>query len=90
VLLLTAPGVSSVDQGEWGGTWFWSLTAASLGRLLESVFRREDIDVQTHGNVLVATAFLHGLADSELTDEEFAQTDPHYPVIVTARVRKAL
>ncbi|EYD75956.1 putative methyltransferase [Rubellimicrobium mesophilum DSM 19309] len=89
VLLLTVPGVSSVDQGEWGGTWFWSLTAASLGRLLSDAFQVENVSVETHGNVLVATAFLHGLAASELTDEEFAVADPNYPVIVTARARKA-
>jgi glycosyltransferase involved in cell wall biosynthesis/SAM-dependent methyltransferase len=88
VLLLTVPGVSGVDQGEWGGVWFWSFTPASLGRLLEGTFGREQIEIQSHGNVLVATAFLHGLADSELTPEEFAASDPHYPVIVTARVRK--
>lgn len=88
VLLLTVPGVSSVDQGDWGGVWFWSFTPASLGHLLEGTFGRGQIEIQSHGNVLVATAFLHGLADSELTAEEFAANDPHYPVIVTARVRK--
>jgi SAM-dependent methyltransferase len=30
VLLVTVLGVSSVDRGEWGGTWYWSFTRISL------------------------------------------------------------
>ena len=78
-----------MDYGEWGDAWLWSLTPSSLRRLLEPVFGREQIDVRFEGNVLVATAFLQGLAASELTEEEFAVRDPQFPVIVTARVRKA-
>lgn len=89
VLLLTVPGVSSVDQGEWGGTWFWSLTPASLGRLLSDAFGADGVALEAHGNVLTATAFLHGLAAEELSEEEFAVADPSYPVIVAARVAKA-
>jgi SAM-dependent methyltransferase len=88
-LLLTVPGVSSVDNGQWGGTWYWSFTQAAMGRMLEPIFGRENIEIETHGNVLVATAFLYGLADHEIEQKDFAVTDPAYPVIVAARVRKA-
>lgn len=87
VLLVTAPGVSSVDSGEWGGTWMWSLTEASLGRLLTAAF--VDVDVTTYGNVLTAVAMLHGLAENELRAEEYEIVDPQYPVIVAGRARKA-
>src|SRR5690242_14615287 len=32
--LITVPGVSSIDRGEWGGSWYWSLTELSLRKLL--------------------------------------------------------
>jgi glycosyltransferase involved in cell wall biosynthesis len=89
VLLVTVPGVSSVDSGEWGGTWMWSLTAASLGRLLAQSFAENDIAVATYGNVLTAVAFLHGLAEEELRPQDYDVTDPHYPVIVAGRAKKA-
>lgn len=87
ILLVTAPGVSSVDSGEWGATWMWSLTEASLGRLLTESF--VDVEVTTYGNVLTAVAMLHGLAEDELRAEEYEIVDPQYPVIVAGRARKA-
>lgn len=88
VLLLTVPGVSSIDSGEWGNTWFWSFTPASLRRLMEEQFGKETVDIVSYGNVLTATAFLYGLAESDLRPHEYEATDPQYPVIVTARVVK--
>jgi SAM-dependent methyltransferase len=89
VLLATVPGVSSVDAGEWGGTWFWSLTPASLDRLLRQRFAAGEVEVAARGNVLTAIAFLHGLAQQELRPADFEVADPQYPVIVTARATKA-
>jgi glycosyltransferase involved in cell wall biosynthesis len=88
VLLLTTPGISQIDSGEWGATWYWSLTASAARRLLEERFRPEAVVVKAHGNVFAATAFLYGLAVEELdrTDLDFA--DASYPVIVAARVIK--
>jgi SAM-dependent methyltransferase len=88
VLLLTVPGVSSIDKGEWGDTWFWSFTPASLRRLMKEQFGEEAVDLASYGNVLTATAFLYGLAESDLRPHEYHVTDPQYPVIVTARVVK--
>jgi SAM-dependent methyltransferase len=88
-LLATVPGVSSVDRGEWGDTWHWSLTPLSLQRLLGERFAPANVAVESHGNVLVAAAFLYGLAAEELTAAEIAARDPRYPVIVAARAVKA-
>jgi glycosyltransferase involved in cell wall biosynthesis len=88
VLLVTVPGVSSIDRGDWGGTWYWSLTPAALERLLAEAFGMEGVSVSMEGNVLAAIAFLHGLADHELDAKELASRDPLYPVIVAARAVK--
>ena len=86
VLLLTVPGISQTDRGEWGETWHWSLTGASMRRLLADGW--EHVSVETHGNVLSAISFLHGLCVADLTEEELATNDPAYPLVVTARAAK--
>lgn len=88
VLLLTVPGVSSIDRGEWGETWYWSFTPASLRRLMSDAFGPEAVAITCYGNVLTATAFLYGLAEADLMPEDYAHQDPQYPVIVAARVQK--
>jgi len=84
-LLLTTPGISQIDRGEWGATWFWSLTAAAAQRLLEERFRPNDVTVETCGNVFAAIAFLHGLAMEEVDTACLDTVDATYPVVVTAR-----
>lgn len=88
VLLLTVPGVSSIDKGEWGDTWFWSFTPASLRRLMVEQFGKQAVEIVGYGNVMTATAFLYGLAESDLRPHEYHVTDPQYPVIVATRVAK--
>lgn len=90
VLLATFPGISQVvryDLDRWGD--YWRFTDASTHRLFGNAFGPENIVVETHGNVLIACAFLHGLAISELKADELDFNDPDYQVIITVRaVRK--
>jgi len=89
VLLLTVPGISPVPTGtQWGYTWHWAFTGLSIERMLGEVFGREKVLVDVTGNVLVATAFLQGLAAEELAADELDALDPDYPLIITARARK--
>jgi glycosyltransferase involved in cell wall biosynthesis len=89
VLLMTTPGISPVDRGEWGKTWYWSLTDLAVRSLLAERFRPGDIAVETHGNVFAATAFLYGLALEELGHVDLNVNDVGFPVIVAARAVKA-
>jgi len=90
VLLLTVPGISPVGaRTVWGPMWMWSFTEISMRRLLESTFGTQSLSLEVHGNVLAATAFLHGLAAEEMLPAELTDYDPSYPVIIAARVRKA-
>jgi hypothetical protein len=52
------------------------------------MFQPYNLQIEAHGNVLVATAFLYGLADPELNREELDATDPHYQVSITVRAIK--
>jgi SAM-dependent methyltransferase len=86
VLLVTVPGISQIvpeDMAREGD--FWRFTTRSLRDLAATCFAPDRIDVRAHGNVLACVAFLHGLAQEELTDDELAAEDPDYQLIVTLR-----
>jgi glycosyltransferase involved in cell wall biosynthesis len=85
VLLLTVPGVSSVDRGEWGGSWYWSLTGHSARRLFEDAFGAGNVEVGVSGNVYAATCFLQGLAVEEVDRRLLEVEDAAYPLLVCVR-----
>jgi SAM-dependent methyltransferase len=88
VLLLTVPCITSVAPwSQWGPTWYWGFTGAGINRLLGIVFG-SDVNTSIHGNVLSATAFLHGLATEELTRAELDAVDTDYQVVIASRARK--
>lgn len=84
-LLMTVPGITHIDQGEWKSNWLWAFTGSSVNRLLQEVFPKENIEVQTHGNVYIASAFLYGMGQNEVKRKYFDHHDPHYQVIITAK-----
>ena len=88
VVLVTAPGISQIDRGEWGSSWYWSFTTESLARLFAECFGPDDVMVEHHGNVFAATAFLQGLAVEEVETSKLNPLDKAYQVIVAVRARK--
>ncbi len=88
VLLATIPGVSSVDRGQWGSSWMWSLTKRSAIRLFGDVFGAGNVEVTAYGNVYAATCFLHGVAVEEVDRVWLDRSDDSYPVIVAVRARR--
>lgn len=90
VALVTVPGISKIsryDMDRWG--YFWSFTSCSARRLFETAFPASNVEVTAHGNVLAATAFLHGLATHELRQWELDYVDPDYELLITVRAVKA-
>jgi SAM-dependent methyltransferase len=88
VLLMTVPGISHIDQGEWKKIWLWSFTESSIIKLLEETFPGAESSIEVFGNVLVATAFLYGIGLPELKKEQMDQVDEHYQVIITVAATK--
>lgn len=89
VVLITVPGISQIsryDMDRWG--YYWSFTSASMRCLLQEAFPPANVQVAAHGNVLASIAFLHGLAQSELKQEELDYVDPDYQLLITARAVK--
>ncbi|HUH76154.1 MAG TPA: methyltransferase domain-containing protein [Devosia sp.] len=89
VALITVPWISPIDQGEWGTSWYWSISPLALRKLLETRFDADDITIDQYGNALAASAFLYGLAEHEVRPQDLDVDDPWCPVIVTACARKS-
>ena len=88
-VLCTVPGISQIsryDMDRWGD--YWRLTDLSARTLFETAFPPQQVEVTTCGNVLAATAFLHGLAVSELATGELDVRDEDYPLIVAIKATK--
>ncbi len=89
VLLLTVPGITSIDRGRWGDTWYWSLTRLSAKRLFDEIFGEANVTVCAAGNVYSAMCFLQGLALEEIDRQKLDRQDPSYPVIISVRACRA-
>ena len=83
--LVTVPGITRVCREEadsWGD--YWRFTAQSARRLFEEAGFGA-VDVSTYGNVLAATAQLHGLVTEELSPTDLDVHDPDFEVLVGIR-----
>jgi len=91
VLLLTTHGISRVgrhlDRDGWGE--YWHLTRQAAQSLFADAFPGQ-YTVEAFGNVLSATAALHGLASEELTREELDYSDRDFDVIIGVRAVRAM
>jgi SAM-dependent methyltransferase len=88
VVLATVPSITRVTDDVPGLVDYWRFTEASARALFAPSFTG-DVQVESFGNLLTASAFLAGLAAEELTPRELAAKGPRYPVVVTIRAQKA-
>jgi len=89
VVLVTVPGITGIsryDMDHWGQ--YWCFTIRSAQQLFEEAFAPGSIRVMEYGNVLAATAFLHGVAAEELDAAELLQLDPDCPTLIAVRAQK--
>ena len=70
------------------GEDLWRFTDRSASCEFGAAFGESHIEVCTYGNVLSATAFLHGLVSEELTTRELEHHDPSYQVLIGVRATK--
>jgi SAM-dependent methyltransferase len=89
VALVTVPGITKIsreDMDQWGQ--YWAFTTASVRRLFDESFVPERVQVNVYGNVLAATAFLHGIAAEELTEDELLHRDRDFETLIAVRAQK--
>jgi len=90
-LLVSLPGICQRVRGRMlggAGTDCWRYTADSANHLFAACFGHANVETSTYGNVLVATAFLHGLVQRELTRAELDFHDPDYEVLIAIKAVK--
>jgi glycosyltransferase involved in cell wall biosynthesis len=87
-LLLTVPGITQVDKGAWKDYWLWSFTDTALKKVMTETFNGSEVEVETKGNVHVASAFLYGMGLPEVSTKALQYNDPAYQLIVTVRAIK--
>jgi glycosyltransferase involved in cell wall biosynthesis/SAM-dependent methyltransferase len=88
VLLFTCPGISQIERGDAGESWFWSVTRAAAERMFSELFGAANVAVEVRGNVYAAICFLQGLALEEVDIAKLDVLDESYPVIVAVRAQK--
>jgi SAM-dependent methyltransferase len=89
VLLATASGMAQLsleDFDKWGE--YWRFTSLSARLLFEEEFAAGNVTVTAYGNVLVAIAFLEGLACDDLKRSELDARDRSYEVLIAVRAVK--
>jgi glycosyltransferase involved in cell wall biosynthesis len=87
-LLLTVPGITPIDRGEWRETWYWTFTDRALHHLLAETFPGGSVEISSFGNVHVATAFLYGMGLPELDPASLDFYDPQFQVINAVKAVK--
>lgn len=89
-LLLTTHGISKIGRrrprDDWGE--YWHLTAQSCEFLFRDHFPDADVTIRSYGNVLAATAALHGIVSEELSEAELDHHDEDFEVVVCVRAQK--
>lgn len=88
VCLATIPTITRIsryDMDRWGD--YWRMTSRGARFFFDPVFH-DRLVVKAFGNVLVATAFLHGVAVQDLTPAELSTVDPDFELLVAVRARK--
>lgn len=88
IVLVTVPGIAHKRVSDQGTEDYWRFTSNAARRLFTEVFGSENVEVKTYGNVLAATAFLHGLAVEELSAQELDYNDPEQEITVAVRAVK--
>jgi hypothetical protein len=56
--------------------------------MFQDSFGTDNVAVEAFGNVLAATAFLHGIAAEELTEEELLHPDRDFETLIAVRARR--
>ena len=87
-LLVTTPGITRIDRGEWKDTWYWSFTEASIRRIFREFFSDSGLSVEVAGNVYAATAFLQGLSQGDVDRAKLEPYDEGYPMIISVQARR--
>ncbi len=90
IVLATVGGITQTSRSatdRWD--YYWGFTTLSARLLFQEAFSAANVRVDSFGNVLATTAFLHGLAAEELRPAELDYRDPDYEFLITIKAVKS-
>jgi SAM-dependent methyltransferase len=91
VLLMSVPGISQICREDMDITVdYWRFTTAALQRLLEVHFPPDAVRIESYGNVKASVAFLHGVSEDEVSQEELLESDPQFQLLLTVSATKPI
>lgn len=89
VLLATVPVLSPLRGDPDQPIDFWRMTPVACRRLFGEAFGSGQVEVEAHGNLQAAIAFLAGAAHEELPAARLERSDPRHPLLCTIRAVRA-
>ncbi|WP_143959953.1 class I SAM-dependent methyltransferase [Litoribacter populi] len=84
-LLMTVPGISPLDDFEFGHNYFWNFTKQGVEELMKTVFPYADTKVDHHGNMFTAISFLNGISLNEIDPSLLEKSDKHIQMLISCR-----
>ncbi|MCC5928144.1 MAG: glycosyltransferase [Cyclobacteriaceae bacterium] len=87
-LLLTVPGISQIEVGEWATTWYWSFTDRSIKKFMNETFGEGNYELEVFGNAYLASAFLFGAGQGEVDPRFYDLQDPYYQMLICVKAVK--
>jgi SAM-dependent methyltransferase len=89
VALVSVPGISQISREDMQQTGdYWRFTGAAVRRMFVEEFGDGAAEIEVLGNVLAATAFLHGIAAEEFAEADLLEVDPQFQMLTTVRARR--
>ena len=90
VSLVTVPGIAQLCPASMmgAGADYWRFTSHSAKIAFNEIFGKENVSIETFGNVLSAVGMLHGLVSKEFDSAELDHHDPDYEVTIAIRAVK--
>jgi SAM-dependent methyltransferase len=86
VALVSVPGISQISREDMKQTGdYWRFTGAAVRRMFAEEFGEGAAEIEVLGNVLAATAFLHGIAAEEFEETDLLEADPQFQMLTTVR-----
>ncbi len=86
VALVTVPCISQISREDMKQTGdYWRFTGAAVRRMFAEEFGEGNAEIEVLGNVLAATAFLHGIAAEEFDEADLLEQDPQFQMLTTVR-----
>jgi SAM-dependent methyltransferase len=86
VALVSVPGISQISREDMKQTGdYWRFTGAAVRRMFAEEFGEGAAEIDVLGNVLAATAFLHGIAAEEFDEADLLEKDPQFQMLTTVR-----